>query len=199
VKSRVLYFLFLLLMVISILAYLLRGVVQEWIIIPMARFLWLVRGYYGAFPQAAYWIIALGVAIIISIFSFHLPDWETGKKSRRGKPVQGEVKEMAFWIQRSKSGLFPKWHVAHILAELMLNIIDRQETNQTHLRGLEEMDRLPPREVEEYLNAALTMSYSNYPKPRRFGRQPATPFDQDLEPVISFLESLMENENDQPS
>jgi hypothetical protein len=196
VKSRSLYFLILLLVMLSILAYFLRDTVQEWIIIPMARLFWLVKGYYGAFPQAAYWMIALGVAIVISIFSFRLPDEWKREKSRQGKPMPGAVQEMAFWIQRSKGGIFPKWHIAHFLADLVIGIINRKGTDQKYLRRLGDLDTPPPPDVEKYLSAALTTNYTDYLKPRRFGPEPATPFDQDLEPIVSYLESLMENDND---
>ena len=43
------------------LAFLLRGAVQEAVIIPVARFFWLLQGYYGAFSQAAYWVAALAI------------------------------------------------------------------------------------------------------------------------------------------
>jgi len=198
-KTRYYFFLALTLIATALLAFLLRGAVQEWIILPLARFVWLVRGYYGAFPQAAYWMVALGIAVLVAILSFRLPDWERRSQPKQWKPLPGSVREMSFWIQRGKGNIFPKWHIAHLLAELALDILDRRGTRQKHARLLTGVDWVPPAEVKNYLDAALTTNYTDYPKPKRFSPLLPTPFDQDLEPVIKYLESLLESEHDHHS
>ena len=152
------------LFVIALLAFLLRGVVQEWIILPLARFFWLVKGYYGAFPQAAYWMIALSIAVLIAILGFRFPNRERQPQHEKGRPIPGSIREMSFWIQRSKSWIFPKWHIAHLLAELALDILDRRGTHQKHAQLLKGLDWTPPAEVKGYLDAALTTNYTDYPK-----------------------------------
>ena len=198
-KTREIIFLALVLLVVALLAFLLRGVVQDAIIIPLARFFWLVKGYYGAFPQAAYWVLALAIAALITLLGFRLPDRERREKQDQSRPLPGSVQEMAFWIQRSKGGIFPKWHVAHLLAELALDVLDRRGTRQKNVRLVTGPDWNPPADVKEYLDSALTTSYTDYPKPKRFGPLPPTPFDQDLEPVIDYIESLLESEHDDHS
>jgi hypothetical protein len=198
-RTRTIIFLGLALIMIALLAFLLRGAVQEWIILPLARFFWLVKGYYGAFPQAAYWIVALAIAGLVAILSFRLPDWEKQSQHKKWKPLPGSVRELSFWIQRGKSGIFPKWHIAHLLAELALDILDRRGTRQKHSQLLIEPDLVPPEKVKNYLEAALTTNSTDYPKPKRFMPVPPTPFDQDLEPVIDYLESLLESEHDHHS
>jgi len=195
-KNRYYIFLPAALIVVALLAFLLRGVVQEWIILPLARLVWLLKGYYGAFPQAAYWGIALGVAVLVVIMGFHLPGWESKHKETQPGPLPGSVREMSFWIHRGEGGIFPKWHIAHLLAELALDILDRSKTRQKHAQMLTGPDWNPPAEVKNYLDAALITNYTDYPKPRRFRPLPSTPFDQDLDPVIKYLESLLESEHD---
>jgi len=195
-KTRNYIFTALALVSVALLAFLLRGAVQEWIIIPLARFIWLVKGYYGAFPQAVYWVAALGIAALVAILGFRFPDWERRHQHEQWKPLPGSVREMSFWIQRGKGGIFPKWHIAHLLAELALDILDRRGTRQKHARLLTGPDWAPPPEVRNYLDAALTTNYTDYPKRKRFSPLPPTPFDQDLEPVIKYLESLLESEHD---
>ena len=195
-KTRNAIFPALALIAVALLAFLLRGAVQEWVIIPLARFIWLVKGYYGAFPQAAYWVVALGIAALVAILGFRFPDWERRRRHEQWKPLPGSVREMSFWIQRGKGGIFPKWHIAHLLAELALDILDRRGTRQKHAQLLTGPDWAPPAEVRNYLDAALTTNYTDYPKRKRFGPLPPTPFDQDLEPVIKYLESLLESEHD---
>jgi hypothetical protein len=198
-KTRVYIFLALALIAAALLSFPLRGAVQEWIILPLARFVWLLKGYYGAFPQAAYWVVALGIAVMVAILSFRLPDWDRQRQHEQWKPLPGSVREMSFWIQRAKGGLFPKWHIAHLLAELALDILDRRGTRQKHAQLLTGPDWNPPPEVQKYLDAAITTNYTDYPKPKRFSLLPPTPFDQDLEPVIKYLESLLESEHDHHS
>jgi len=195
-KTRIYFFLLFTLIAAALLALLLRGAVKEWIILPLARFFWLVKGYYGAFPQAAYWVIALGIAVLVALLGFHLPDVERHPHQDQWKPLPGSIREMSFWIQRGKSGIFPKWHIAHLLAELALDILDRRGTRQKHARLLTGPDWAPPAEVRNYLDAALTTNYTDYPKRKRFSSLPPTPFDQDLEPIIKYLESLLESEHD---
>jgi hypothetical protein len=221
-KNRVYFILPILLIVVFVLAFLLRGTVQQWIIIPLAKFIWLVKGYYGAFSQVVYWIVALVFAGIVAILNFRLSEW-TGKSQtgqRRSLPgsvrersflknfgqpdgyvpsLPGPVREMSFWIRRKKGGVYPKWHLAHLLAELALDILDRRGMRQKHSQLLTGPDWTPPPDVKHYLDAALTTNYIDYPKPRRYGTPPPTPFDQDLEPVIKYLESLLESEHDHNS
>lgn len=198
-KTRDYFFLALALIAAALLAFLLRGVVQEWIILPLARFFWLVKGYYRAFPQGAYWVVALGIAVLVAILGFRFPDLEKRRQREQWKPSPGSVREMSFWIQRGKGGFFPKWHIAHLLAELALDILDRRGTRQKGARMITGPDWAPPAEVKIYLDAALTTNYTDYPKPKRFSPLPLTPFDQDLEPVIKYLESLLESEHDHHS
>ncbi|MGA2503286.1 MAG: hypothetical protein ABSG01_04265 [Anaerolineales bacterium] len=198
-KSRIYILIALLIIMVALLAFFLRGPVQIWVIIPLAKFFWLVKGYYGAFPQAAYWVVALIVAAVIAILGLRLPNLERPRLEKKMRPVPGTVREMSFWIQRARDRFFPKWHIAHILGELALDILDRRGTHEKNTRLLSGLDWDPPADVKKYLDAALTTNYTDYPKPKRFSSSPPTPFDQDLEPVIKYLESLLENENDHNS
>ena len=187
------------LLAITVLAIPLRGVVHDWIILPVARFFWLVRGYYGAFPQAAYWIAAIGIAILIVILSIRIPGWEKRSQSGRAGLKPGSVREMSFWIQRSKRNLFPKWHIAQILAGIAVEILDGRRVKQPHARSLAGLNWTPPADVKKYLESALTTTYSDLPKPSAFNPYQPTPFDQDLDPIIDYLEFLLENEHDNNS
>ena len=198
-KKRLVVFIPAALIVIALLAIPLRGLVHDWILLPMARFFWLVRGYYGALPQFAYWITALGVAILIVILSIHIPGWEKRSQPARIGLKPGSVSEMSFWIRRSKKNLFPKWHIAQVLAGMALDILDGRREKLAPARSLKGQNWTPPEEVKTYLESALTTIYSDLPKPGPLRSNQPTPFDQDLDPVIDYLESLLENENDHNS
>lgn len=97
-RSRVYFYIVPLVVVIALLALFLRGAVQDWIIIPLAKFFWLLKGYYGAFPQAVYWVVGLFVAAVMAILGLRLPDWERPRQQEKWSPSPGSVREMSFWI-----------------------------------------------------------------------------------------------------
>jgi hypothetical protein len=198
-KTRNAVLIVLALITLASLAFLMRGFVQSWIILPLAKFFWVVKGYYGTFPQAAYWMVALGLAALVVLLSIRLPDLETRRLRQRPKHFPGSISEISFWVRRTKGGIYPKWHVAHLLAELALDILDRRGIRQKNESLIKDPDWAPPAQVKKYLDAALTTSYTDYPRPKRFNPLPPTPFDQDLEPVIKYLESLLESEHDHHS
>lgn len=182
--------------IIAILAYFLRTIVNDWIILPFARFVWLVKGYYGAFPQEAYWGVALLGAIIMATLALRLPNWIIRQKMSQDKSTSSPVREMSFWIQRTRGGSYPKWHMAHLLAELAQNILDLPGTSQKNSLSEQNPDWYPPPGVKEYLEAGLYTTPANYPLRKGLGASEHTPLDQELEPVVEYLESLLESEND---
>ncbi len=55
------------------------------------------------------------------------------------------------------------------------------------------MDRQPPEAVQRYLQAGLGETFVDYPLPPfPFLRKHVTPFDHDVNEVVEFLESQME-------
>ena len=198
-KPRQIVFLCLGLAGILALAFLLRGAARAMIIVPLAKFFWYLKGYYGIFPQSNYWIIVIGVAVLIALVTIPLGAASGRSREDRETESLGPVENLAFWLQRSRSGVYPKWHIARYLAEIAVQLFQRHEADGTVPARLPDLDRKPPEAVSRYLDAALRTSYTDYPRVRRFGRPPATPFDQDVEPVVDYLESLLENENDNHS
>jgi hypothetical protein len=184
---------------IALLAIFLRSAVKTWIILPLVRVFWILQGYYGAFPQAAFWLISLGFGVLIATLSIRLPAWELRRKKNHLNYLPGSVREMAFWIRRSYRGIYPKWYIAHLLAELALDIQDRRGTHLKQEPLFSDPNLNSPPGVGEYLDAALSTSYTDYKRPRKFRPQEPTPFDHDLETIIKYLESLMEIEHDQHS
>jgi hypothetical protein len=197
-KSKRWVFLGLAMIAVGLLAIPLRNTIQTTIILPLAKFIWLVKGYYGASPQSVYWIIALIVAGSVAVLSVRLPEWEDWRGRRPRTILPGPVEELSFWLQKDRSGIFPKWYVARLLADLALNLLDRKSQEKVE-RQLMGPGWDPPAEVQKYLEAALKTSYTEYQRTGRAGARLSTPFDGDLEPVIEYLESLLENENDHHS
>jgi hypothetical protein len=177
----------------------------------------LVMAVLLALPKAAYWEMALGIAALVTILGFRLPDRKRKHPDEQqkslpgsaremsflqnfGRPekyepiLPGPIREMSYWIQRGRGGIFPKWHIAHILAELALDILDHRGIGEKNARQITGPEWNPTAGVKKYLDAAITTDYTDYPKPKWFSLKRSTPFDQDPEPVIDTLESLLESE-----
>ena len=198
-KVKYAILLFPLLIGATLLAYLLRGVVKAGIILPLARLAWLIKGYYGIFPQTVYWVMAIVAAILLVAIRFRLPVWEKRHGDEKWKSTPGHVQELSFWILRGENGFYPKWQVAHLLAELALDLLDLRGKHEKHILRIKGPDSAPSEQVEKYLDAALNTNFTDYPRPKRFFRRPSTPFDLDIETVIRYLESLVESKNDNHS
>ncbi len=182
-----------------VLAFLLSGLVKSVIILPAARLFWWLTGYYHALPQSAYWVMALIIAAFLIFISLRLPVLESHRKDARLRSLPGPVKDISFWIQRSKTGLYPRWHIARLLAEMALELLDLRGNRDPHVLQPMGPDGSPPEGVRKYIDAALTTNFTDYPRPKRFRSLPPTPFDGDLEPVVRYLESLVESEHDTDS
>jgi hypothetical protein len=195
-KRRYLFVLLFVLVVAAILAFFLRGVVAEVIILPVARFFWLVGGYYRVFPQASYWVVALIAVATIVLTSLRVSGLEWRRRDSKWTPLSGQVQDLSFWIKRSRKGIYPKWHVARLLAEMALELMGHHEKHVKNVLRAEDLAGSPPESVRKYLNAALNTNFTDYARSRPLTPLPPTPFDGDLEPVIRYLESLAEREYD---
>ncbi|MBN2387916.1 MAG: hypothetical protein JXB85_12935 [Anaerolineales bacterium] len=180
--------------VLVLLANALRGTVGAVIILPLARLFWLVRGYYGSLQQSSYWILLMMAVTMIGLFSFRLFDWGLGPRSGKADPDQGEVQQLAFWIARARHGVYPRWRVARILADLALDILERKGGPARHDQLLTGSGWDPPQEIQEYLEAALRLSPAHFS--RYVTSSESVHLDQDIDLVIAYLESLMENSHD---
>jgi len=124
----------------------------------------------------------------------HLPGIQSAGKSSRARI--GEVQQVSFWLTRSRRGIFSRWHVANLLANIALDILSRRTSTGRgglHLAG---PGWDPPAGVQGYLEAGLRTTYADYPRPGLFSNEPQTPFDSDPEPIVDYLESLLEDDHD---
>ncbi len=178
------------------LAFFLRGLISEFLILPLARLYWAVLVAYRTIPQFVVWVILLGLLVFLTIGSFSLPASERTRERRSGYIRRGEVEQLAFWLKSGRPGSYSRWQVAHILAVVALDILRQRSAPGRGGQKLEGPGWNPPPDVQEYLQTALTTTYADYPRPGLFSRRPPTPFDRDPEPVIAYLESFLENNHE---
>ncbi len=200
---------FLALLAALVIAFLLRDVVEQLIIRPLAYLAWLLGIIYPYIPQPVVWLLFVVVMIYKILGSvasrLEIPE----PKPLRSAPVQGPVAELAMQIERKEGGVYFKWQIARALGRLAL---DMQELRQHIRRRTLDFDQAGPDgtgshagltpQVRRYLEAGLNTSFSDYPLPSGFSlpgwlkSEHQTPFDGDIGPVIDYLESEMENDND---
>jgi hypothetical protein len=182
-----------------LLAFPLRVVVERVIIAPAAYFLWLLGTFYRFIPQEVVWILLLLGMFYVAVASFYAKPWEGDVP---GKPLRlhfGPVENLARLVEHKTPGVYFKWQVARLIAETVIKVQTVREHSPS--RDLKLQSGMPP-EVRKYLEAGLNTSFADYPfdgnplLPARFRKPPNTPFDIDLDAVVTHLESQLENNDD---
>jgi len=183
-------------------AFLLRDVVEQVVIRPAIYLFWLLGILYHAIAQPVLWLALVLVMLYLTLA------WLVGRlKPPSGPlalnsiPMRGPVDELALRIAGKDEGIYFKWQIARTLGQLA---VDLQNLRQhTHSRKLEFNNARATPRVRKYLDSGLNTSFSDYPLPGRLhipgsraqaGR--STPFDGDIGPIITYLESELENDDD---
>lgn len=182
-----------------VIAIFMRDAVEQLIIRPAAYLFWWLGIFYRFLPQPILWFFLILVMLYFTLGSFAQRLKWPGRKSKARAPAQGPVEEFAAQIKRRNHGIFFKWQIARTLSEMAL---DLQELRQPARRRKLDFEPAVAPEVQRFLEAGLTTSFSDYPLPagfllpQRFRALPPTPFDLDLDEVIAYLESQLENDDD---
>ncbi len=174
------------LVVSGVFGYLLRDVIYQLIIVPLAYFLWIVNFYYSALPQWIVWVIVVSVLFLAMVWNL-IPE---GRSSRRMESVrrrtQGEVEALTVWIGKAQHGNYFRWQLANRMGRIA--------------RRLDELagagGRQPSSDVgvEQYLDAGLNYSFVDFPTERNpLAPLRHTPLDLDPHKAADYLESQMEN------
>ncbi len=192
-NKRALLFWSLALLGVAVLSVLLSDVMLNSVILPLVKFMWVLKGYYGSVHQSILWGVTLvGIVVIASTcLRSGAPSLRIHRK--RGEKQPGPVGQLAFWIRRSQHGPYPRWYLARTLAELALEILRRRGVNAERDGSLNGPSWEPPQEIQTYLETAI------HSTPATFNRQlNATGIltDPDASEIITYLESYMENSND---
>ncbi len=171
-----------------VLAYALRDVIYQLVVVPLAYTLWLADLVYRAIPQLVKWVVllvVLGIAVIWRL----VPDIpERTKPLVIGRLPEGRVEALALAIHRARNSNYFKWQLANRLGRLARRISDGSG------RAL---DGDGDTTIQQYLAAGLNQSFVDFPTPRGpFARRVATPLDTDPGQVIAYLESRMELRDD---
>jgi hypothetical protein len=174
-----------------VLAFPLRNLVWDLLIVPLARIWWQFLLFYKAIPQEAYWFMLLFIFIYIAAGTFAggkpKPEFEHVKRQQ----VQGEIEALAICLEQSKGGVYFRWRVARTLGEIASSLLEMRGNRSERIRKLKGPGWAPPPEVQTYLEAGLNESFASYPMDVK-----KTPFDIDTNEVIAYLENQLETYRD---
>jgi hypothetical protein len=180
----------LILISVGVLAYFLAGEVRDYVLLPLAYQLWVLWQVYRTVPQQLLWMVIVLVLLYLTVSIFY------GTSLRKSQAQQqydfrGAVESLSVAITNRSRGIYFKWRLANILANVAAYILKAQERRLPG-RRLTGRDWNPPPGVEAFLDAGINTTFADYPVPGFFQPPPETPFDIDLEPVVAFLESELE-------
>jgi hypothetical protein len=192
-KSRIAILVVLLLAAAGV-AVVLTGAARDLIIVPLAKFFWMLKGIYGSVPEAEAWIFVLVVVALIFVIVLLRADWAEREVTEERTIYPGDVQQLSFWINRGHRGAYSRWHLARRLAELSLDILESRGANAKSTRRLSGPGWDPPPAVQKYLETALRTTYADYS--RKSATEPESSLDIDVQSVVAYLESLLESDND---
>ena len=177
----------------AILAFPLRGVVNQVVLVPISYLLWLLKLLYLSMNQAIWWFAAVFVVLLILGQSL-LPDLKPGKKLIPfARHERGNVETLAIALDKSKKGTYFKWLIANRLGRLAYDILLQREHGKPRSvfapLTSEGWEATP--EVQQYLEKGLHGSFAEFPNNQwgNFAKPEKTPLDHDVAEVVEFLEA----------
>jgi hypothetical protein len=178
-------------------AYYLQDLVRSVLFEPISYIWWGFNILYQSIAQLVYWILLVVGVTLMAFGSLYGKDRARELVEEDTNPPQGPLEATARHIARTEKGVYYKWLVANRMGKLARSILSLRNGQPDSLNSpLEGRDWNPPDEVEAYLESGLTRTFADFPRQRRFSRPLETPFDIDLNQVIAYLESQMENHRD---
>lgn len=182
-----------------ILAFLLRDVVEQVIIVPLVYLWWLLRLYYSIFPQFVLWLLLVAVAVFSAVTTLAPRFTNQGVFVPEPKPAKGQIESLVGWLEKSKpGGSYYKWLVANRLGKIAREILAQRDGQPVSKKfgRLAGRDWNPPQKIDDYLESGLNGSFADYPRPRFWESSKPTPLDADPKQVVEYLEDEMETGRD---
>ena len=180
-----------------ILAFILRDVVEQLIIVPLAYLWWLMRLYYSMFPQFVLWVILVVAGLIFCGDKPHTTRSVIEQPSNLNRSLHKvKLKVLVEWLKKSKrGGSYYKWLVANRLGKNAREILAQRDGHAVSKKfgRLDGRDWNPPQKIRDYLETGLNGSFADFPRPRLPWQTPKpTPLDVDPQQVVDYLENEME-------
>jgi hypothetical protein len=182
----------------AVLAYFLRDLINDKVIVPLSYLWWRIGLYYHSIPENRWWVIVI-IVICLMAFASIRPEWSFHYQGLDSQPVQGPVEELMIWIMKLRGNEYYKWLIANRLGKLVRSfLIQREGSDVQHWDGpLNGSAWDPPDEVGAYLKSGLNRPFAKIlPSSESLPRPRSAPLDLDPQQVVEYLESQMENRRD---
>ena len=181
----------------ALLAFPLREVANQLILVPLAYLFWLLNLLYLSLGQAVWWIGVALILLLMLVYSL-LPEFKSKRKLITfERNERGNVEILARVFKKSKKGIYFKWLVANRLGKLAYQILLQREHGKPRsiFAPLTAEGWDADLEVQGYLEKGLHGSFADFPNTHwnYFVPPEKTPLDYDVEAVVEFLESKVEN------
>jgi hypothetical protein len=183
----------------ALLAFPLRELVNQVVLVPIAYLLWLLKLVYLSMDQVIWWFAAVFLVLVILGQSL-LPELKPVKKLIPfAKHEHGKVETLAIALDKSQKGIYFKWLIANRLGRLAYEILLQREHGKPRSvfapLTSEGWEATP--EIQQYLEKGLHGSFADFPNNRwgNFGAPVKTPLDHDVIEVVEFLEAKTGNEH----
>jgi hypothetical protein len=183
-------------LIAGLLAFPLRGMIYETVVIPAAFIAWNLGLLYRSYPQGVWWLVVVFIVLIMLVFSLAPRSVSRGRVEEKRKPPQGQVETLAMNLRRAEQGTYFKWVIANRLGKLAYNILLQRESGKPRsvFAPLLGADWEPSKELQNYLESGLHGSFADFPAVSRFsGSRQKTPLDVNVVEAVEFLESHLEN------
>src|SRR5437867_12830826 len=106
------------LVIAGILAFPLRQVIYEMVVIPAAYIAWNFNLLYRSVSQGIWWSVIIFIVFFILVFSLIPQPKFRRRMETSSKPQLGQVESFAGWLRRAERGIYFKWLVANRLGKL---------------------------------------------------------------------------------
>ncbi len=184
-------------LVSALLAFPARGFVNQLVLVPISYLLWLLKLFYLSVDQALWWIGVVLVVLLILGTSL-LPEFKQKRNLIEYKRQErGNVESLARAIQKSDRGIYFKWLVANRLGKLAHQMLTQREPGKPRsvFSPLQADGWNPTGEIQNYLEKGLHGTFADFPNTNwnYFLPPQKTQLDHDVNEVVEFLESKMEN------
>lgn len=185
------------LVIAGLMAFSLRDLIRQSVVLPLTYFWWLGGIFYRSVAQVVYWVLLVTGFGLMAFGSLYGRERPSAERKRRGRVERGPIENFAWWLAQRPRGTYFKWRVANRLGTLAREMLaQRGEVLSGPPFRLAGRGWEPPEEVDGYLDAGLNRSFAEFPRRGWFSRPPATPFDLEVEPVVEYLESQLETNSD---
>jgi hypothetical protein len=191
-KRKQIAFFAILLLLALLLAPIASRVVQELFLKTIQIFAWQIKSMMRTVPDIVFWLVSLTISGLIAFISILSIIQIRAPKDETKLPQKGPVQILAEDIGKTPKSAHFKWAIANRLAKLALRIYSpTYEEEGRSLRNFSNLDWSPPEEIIAYLEAGRE-SFMEFRRNKALYKQQETPFDLEIEQVVEFLETEME-------